>query len=140
MRVIALYGFHSGLTDAAPKNDILLGKALRQADSFAVPTIIAGDFNCMLSDLHSWQAAVARGFVDVAQRVASLHDRDPEPTYKGISRLDYVICNPTAATAFQDIQVDPNGYTDHAILTAVFDWNCCPCKIPTWSFPRDLKE
>ena len=140
VRVIAVYGFHSGLTDAAPKNDILLGKAFRQADSFAIPTIIAGDFNCALSDLLSWQAAVARGFVDVAQRVASLHDQDPEPTYKGISRLDYVICNPLAATAFKDIQVDPNGYTDHAILTATFDWSCCPCKIPTWTFPRDLKN
>ena len=140
VRVIAVYGFHSGLTDAAPKNDILLGKAFRQADSFAVPTIIAGDFNCALSDLHSWHSAVARGFVDVAQRVALLHDQVPEPTYKGICRLDYVVCNPIAATAFQDFMLDPNGYTDHAILTAVFDWNRCQCKIPTWSFPRNLKN
>ena len=93
--------------DAAPKNDILLGKAFRQADSFAVPTIIAGDFNCAFSDLHSWHSAVARGFVDVAQRVALLHDQVPEPTYKGICRLDYVVCNPIAATAFQDFMLDP---------------------------------
>ena len=138
VRVISVYGYHSGIKDSIPKNDVLLGKILHRADSFDVPVIIAGDLNCDINELQSWHSEVARGFVDVAVRQAALWQTEPEPTYKGSSRLDYVLCSRSAATAFQNLLVDPNGYTDHATLVAQFAWESCKQPVPRWLFPRAL--
>ena len=138
VRVISVYGYHSGIHESVAKNDILLGKVMHRAQSFQLPVIIAGDLNCDINLLESWQAAVARGFVDVAARQAALQGSEPEHTYKGQSRLDYVLCNDVAARAFQNLTLDPQGFTDHAALTASFDWELQSCKTPKWLFPRAL--
>ena len=138
VRVIAVYGFHSGIVDSVAKNDKLFSQVFHMASGFKVPVIIAGDFNCDLNELSSWQAAVSRGFVDVAARSATLMGCEPDPTYKGTSRLDYIVCNEVAARAFQTLMIDPCGYTDHATLTATFDWQTVVDRIPTWTFPRSF--
>ena len=138
VRIIAVYGFHSGIADSVARNDKLLGHVFHMAGSFRVPVLVVGDFNCNLTDLSSWQAAVARGFVDVAARQATLAGCEPEPTYKGTSRLDYITCNPLAARAFQVLSVDPRGYSDHASLLASFDWQMVQDRVPVWTFPRSF--
>ena len=140
VRIIAVYGYHSGIKDSLVKNDILMGKVLHRAQAFDLPVIITGDLNCDINELESWHAAVARGFVDVAARQAAACSSEPQPTYKGQSRLDYVLCNKVAALAFQCLSVDPQGFTDHAILSASFDWENFQPVIPRWSFPRALDD
>ncbi|OLP85590.1 hypothetical protein AK812_SmicGene33399 [Symbiodinium microadriaticum] len=140
VRVIAVYGYHSGIKDSLTKNDILLGKILHRAQAFDLPVIVTGDLNCDINQLEAWHAAVARGYVDVAARQAALSSSEPEPTYKGQSRLDYVLCNRAAAVAFQALSADPQGFTDHAALSASFDWGLFQPVVPRWSFPRALDD
>ena len=138
IRVIAVYGFHSGLPDHMSKNDRLLSHVFARASDFHVPTIIAGDLNCELAALPAWNKARAVGYADLACRQASILNVEPEMTFKGVSRLDYLVGNPLAARAFQSLHVDPKGFTDHAVLTAVFDWGLVRPKPPVWNMPFDI--
>ena len=138
IRVIAVYGYHSGVTGSLQKNEKLMAHVFAQASQFHVPTIIAGDINSDVSALAAWTKAQALGYVDVAVRQAAVSNSMPDMTYRGVSRLDYVICNPLAARAFQLLRVDPKGFTDHAVLTATFDWNCVLQSPVVWTLPFDL--
>ena len=138
VRVIAVYGYHSGTTDSLQKNEKLMAHVFARASQFHVPTIIAGDVNCDISALAAWAKAQALGYVDVAVRQAAVSNTVPDMTYRGVSRLDYVICNPCAARAFQLLHVDPKGFTDHAVLTATFEWNCVLQPPVVWTMPFDL--
>ena len=138
IRVIAIYGYHSGITESLQKNEKLMAHAFARASQFHVPTLIAGDLNCDINALAAWTKAQALGYVDVAARQAVVADTVTEMTYRGVSRLDYVICNPCAARAFQSLHVDPKGFTDHAVLTAFFDWRCVLQPPVVWTMPFDL--
>ena len=140
IRVILVYGYHSGISDSNAKNDRLLAHAFARANDFQMPAIILGDFNCDLQNIPCWARAQSMGFVDIAARFASLHGEEPDNTYKGESRLDYIICNNLAAPACCSLAVDPKGYTDHAILTAEFDWNAGITTLPTWHVPFDVAQ
>ena len=138
IRVVAVYGYHSGFPDHTALNDALLGKVLNQVKQFQLPTLVVGDLNCNLSELTSWDQAVAQGVVDVAARHADLSGDQPAFTYKGISRIDYILCNRAAAVSFRGIEVDPAGYTDHAILKAEFDWEYSAVPKFSWKMPIDI--
>ena len=138
VRVVAVYGYNSGIADHVSLNDALLGKVFNQVRQFHLPTLVVGDFNCDLYELTAWNQAVAQGFVDVAARQASLLGETPDFTYKGISRLDYVLCNRAAAQAFCSIEVDPAGYSDHAILQASFNWANTVPSSPSGKMPVDF--
>ena len=125
VRVITLYGFHSGMPEAHIKNDRLLACAFAQASHFHVPTLIVGDLNIDLQDMPAWHKARSVGFVDVALRQAAFQQSEPDPTYRGISRLDYVIGNPLAAQAFVSLRVDPRGYS--AMLCSRRSFSGRPC-------------
>ena len=138
IRVIAVYGFHSGLSDHVPHNDRLLSHVFARASDFHVPTIIAGDLNCELSALPVWTKAQAAGYVDLACRQAAIQSTEPDMTFRGNSRLDYIVGNHSAARAFRSLSVDPKGFTDHAVITAGFDWGLVQQKPPIWHMPFDI--
>ena len=138
IRVIAVYGHHSGNPHSLQKNELLFSHVFARASQFHLPTIIAGDFNCDISMLSAWSKAQALGYVDVAAREAAVNNCQPDFTYRGTSRLDYVICNALAARAFQSLFVDPRGFTDHAVLDAVFHWEVTLPSIPSWKMPFDF--
>ena len=138
VRVVAVYGYHSGYADHVTLNDALMGKVFNQVKQFHLPTLVVGDFSCNIYDLTAWDQAVAQGFVDVAARQSDVCGSVPELTYKGLSRLDYVLCNRSAAVAFRALHVDPAGYTDHAILTAEFDWPQSVETTLSWQMPNDF--
>ena len=138
IRVIAVYGYHSGNQDSLQKNEHLFSHVFARASQFHLPTIIAGGFNCDISMLSAWTKAQALGYVDVAARQAAMNHSQPDSTYRGTSRLDYVVCNALAARAFQTLLVDPRGFTDHAVLDAVFQWDITLPSIPSWKMPFDF--
>ena len=131
--------FIRALPISVARNDKLLGHVFHMAGSFRVPVLVVGDFNCNLTDLSSWQAAVAKGFcgcgctnkllLQVVSR--NLHTKAP-------AVFDYITCNPLAARAFQVLSVDPRGYSDHASLLASFDWQMVQDRVPVWTFPRSF--
>ena len=132
VRVIAVYGYHSGIPEHIPKNDRLMAHVFSVATKTKMPTIITGDINCDICKLQAWQSAQSVGYVDVAVRQAEFQRRQPDNTFRGISRLDYILCDPLAAMAFRHLHVDPRGFTDHAELTVTFQWDQVVQTIPNW--------
>ena len=137
VRIIAVYGYHSKICDAEGLNTLLFQEVFHQASLFNMPTLVLGDFNMDIAKLDSWDAAVARGFVDIAAITAAQQGRQPDPTYRGKSRLDFIVANNAALQHFQGFHFDPNGYTDHAILSASFNWTHTN-KYQCWDMPFDL--
>ena len=140
IRVIAVYGYHSGTADSLSKNEFLLQQVFHMAGQFHMPTLITGDFNCDFQSLPVWEHAVARGFQDLALKQATLRMTSPDNTYRDTSRLDYIIANPLASRAFSFLEVDPQGFRDHAIVTAHFDWNIPLTTVNHWSMPSEVSQ
>ena len=140
VRVIVVYGVHSGVQGSLEQNELLFGEIFRMIGSTHIPTLLVGDFNCDINRLGCWQCAVNRGFVDVGAKTAAMANQPPQHTYKGISRLDYVVCCPLAFRALESFSVDPNGFTDHAILRVQFSWDVLKTRIPKWNLPCDMAK
>ena len=140
VRVVVVYGVHSGVAGASEQNEMLFAEIFRMIGCNHIPTLVTGDFNCDLRKLGCWQCALDKGFVDVGEKVAALTGEAPQPTYKGVSRLDYIVCCPLAFRALETFAVDPNGFTDHGLLQATFRWEAVMARIPKWSLPCDLAK
>ena len=140
VRVIGLYGFHSGIANALDLNETLYQAVFSNIVGSHLPTIVAGDLNLDIEQLGCWATARDHGYVDVGAKWASLSNSEPVPTYRGTSRLDYIICNPQAFRALSSFWVDPQGYTDHAVLHAEFCWERAGERIPHWSMPMDIAK
>ena len=127
-----------GITNALGLNDLLCSEVLSHASSFHLPTFIAGDFNHALLDAPVWSHYRAAGFVDLASKFATIAGEVPDPTYRGKSRLDYILANEAAEALCTAWHVDPRGYTDHASLHLRISLpRCSPYKL-RWSMPYDM--
>ena len=138
IRLLSIYGYHSGISNHLGLNEILTSHVLVQASSFNIPTFIAGDFNHSLHDSPNWPGFRASGFVDLASKFATLAGTEPEYTYRGKSRIDYVLANPMAEAMVDSFRVDPRGFTDHASLHVTL---YVPCRLPQqlrWQMPVDM--
>ena len=138
IRVIAVYGYHAGIPDSVSKNDKLLSHVFAAASQYHMPVIITGDLNCNILELECWSKATTVGFVDIAEQEAIWRRQIPDMTYRGETRIDYVICNAWASSCLNKFSVDPNGYTDHAILHATFSWDGLRNSRPRWQMPSDV--
>ena len=140
--VVAVYGFRSGIPKSLELNEALLHEVFATVSCMHLPTLVVGDLNCDISQVGAWHKASDVGFVDVASRSASIGNVQPENTYRGESRLDYLLCNTLAWKALKSFEVDPAGFTDHAILNACFDWSVIKEKfhggVCQWIWPSCL--
>ena len=107
LRVIGVYGYNSSITNADGLNEVLFEEIFRQAASFSLPTVIAGDFNFDLQLSPTWQHYSQLGYVDVGKHSSALAHTEPEPTYRGQSRLDYVVCNALAFNMSKHLALIP---------------------------------
>ena len=72
-------------------NEALLHHVFATVSCTHLPTIVVGDLNCDVNSIDSWRQASCKGYVDVAQKFASIAGSEPENTYRGVSRLDYIV-------------------------------------------------
>ena len=138
VRVLALYGYHSNMANSLGLNEILFQEVLDQASAYQLPTIIAGDFNYSITEAPIWSQFQASGFVDLATRFASLAGQSPQPTYRGKTRIDFVLVNSHAERMVKSFMQDPRGFTDHASLHVDFN---VPRHSPLsyqWQMPVDI--
>ena len=140
LRIIAVYGYNSNIKQSEGLNQILFEEIFQQAASFALPTLVTGDFNHDFEQSTVWQHYSNLKFVDMARHFSMLAGRQPDPTYRGQSRLDYCICNVSALRCVEAFHVDPRGFTGHASLRVSFQF---PTQIPSkvvWCMPTDLAQ
>ena len=138
LRIIGVYGYNSSIPNSIGLNEVLFDEVFRQASACSIPTGIAGDYNFDLAPSPVWHHYSALGFIDVAKQYAALANRIPEPTYRGRSRLDYVVCSPGALKFVDDFQHDSKGYTDHATLTVTFSLPVILPRQLVWHMQTDL--
>ena len=65
VRVIGLYGFHSGIANALDLNETLYQAVFSNIVGSHLPTIVAGDLNLDIEQLGCWATARDHGYVDV---------------------------------------------------------------------------
>ena len=138
LRIIGVHGYNSSIPNSVELNEVLFDEVFRQASAYSIPTVIAGDYNFDMALSPVWHHYGALGFIDVAKHYAALANRMPELTYRGRSRLDYVVCSPGAFKFVDDFQHDPKGYTDHAKLTVTFSLPVILPRQLVWDMPTDL--
>ena len=140
LRVIAVYGYNSNIPNYQGLNEVLFQDIFSKAAAFDCPTIIAGDFNHDLCATSLWSHYSAVGFLDLGSYIPALMNQAPEFTYRGKSRLDYCICNASAARHVQSFKVNPRGFTDHGSLHVNFSFSTSRPTRWIWSMPMDLSS
>ena len=140
IRVVGIYGYHQGFEDSLLKNEDLLREILHRVSCIDVPTILMGDFNCDVQSLAVWHDMDRMGWIDAALLQQQWDGEQPEMTFKETSRLDYIIFNAKAVSAFQGFAVSPQPETDHKSVTAYFDWSVVPAMRMHLSMPRSLEK
>ncbi|CAE7295757.1 unnamed protein product [Symbiodinium sp. CCMP2592] len=138
--VIAIYGLHQGLPDSEEHNEALLREASWRANQVRCPALIVGDLNCDLEKLNAWQLMVDAGWSDAAVLQAQMDGEPPQKTYKDVSRLDYVLMNDIARSAFRSFFVSMQAEMDHKTVNAVFDWSCIPKTCTTYRMPMEASD
>ena len=138
VRVIACYGFPSSIPNHLGLNELLFQEVFFQANAYEVPTLIVGDLNVNLQDMQCWEKYSALGFYDYGAHVAALGGLSPQPTYRGISRLDYCIANSWAMPYLAGFSVDPRGFTDHGSLHILLGVEAHQPVCTRWAMPFDI--
>ena len=131
----AIYGWSPGPTwPAARKMTNRLCESLtltivlnRQGCRF-----IAGDFNHLLEDLPATDLWRSMGWREVQELNWELHGDPIQPTCKGVTRKDFVLCSPELVALFQRSEVLPV-FSDHAAVCGHFQ---APSSgVPKWIWP-----
>ena len=138
VRVIACYGFPSSIPNHLGLNELLFQEVFFQANAYEVPTLIVGDLNVNLQNMQCWEKYSALGFCDYGAHVAALGGLSPQPTYRGISRLDYCIANSWAMPYLAGFSVDPRGFTDHGSLHILLGIEAHQPVCTRWAMPFDI--
>lgn len=108
----------------------LFNFAAERAVSFKGPAIIAGDFNCHLTDLTCWDCLVSNGWCDAAVLDGALHNREPQPTSKDAVRKSFILLNGLLATTLQQCRTcQDHLFPGHPLLLA-------NCSFPNVISPR----
>ncbi|OLQ00466.1 hypothetical protein AK812_SmicGene16871 [Symbiodinium microadriaticum] len=150
VRVFAVYGYRQGFPDFQIKNETLLREVLARASTVDIPCLIVGDLNCDLQSLQIWPDMQQTGWKDAALVQAAWDQDLPDYTFKE-SRLDYILFNAKAASAFRGFNVSAVPETDHrhgefhasgCLLCDMEDWkqggSLFYRAIATWSAPGRL--
>ncbi|CAE7817828.1 unnamed protein product [Symbiodinium sp. CCMP2592] len=135
--VIALYGYHQGLQDAAAKNEELLRAAAHKASLVRCPALIMGDLNCDIDTMVAWDAMKQAGWTDAAALQSQRDGMPMQNTFQETSRLDYVLLNDLALPAFKFFGVSAEAESDHKAVHATFQWDNIPQYIHTCRSPKD---
>ena len=139
VRIFAVYGYHQGFPDFQLKNETLLREVLARASTVDIPCLIVGDLNCDLQSLQIWPDMQQAGWKDAAM-VQAVWDQDqPAYTFKE-SRLDYILFNAKAASAFRSFNVSEVPETDHKSVNAVFDWTALATSRRSLKMPMDISK
>ena len=95
IRVVGFYGitakYHKNYVEL---NDKILSSVLSRILQSTIPCIIMGDFNCCLEDMPLWGRLSDWGWKDAAILNFERTGQEPMMTFKGETRMDYVLIPP----------------------------------------------
>ena len=88
----------------------------------------------MLEDLPAIDMWRSMGWREVQELNWELHGDPIQPTCKGVTRKDFVLCSPELVALFQRSEVLPV-FSDHAAVCGYFP----PSSVPKWIWLRRLE-
>ena len=135
-----IYGYHQGFPEASPQTDRILEVVYERSAMLRIPAVIVGDFNSSLDQLPVWSVMCERGWCDAALQHEQQTGIPPGPTFKEISRIDFIIMNDLAKRAFVSYQASEMPVSDHRMISANFEWSKSQGLATTFRMPRDLMQ
>ena len=135
-----LYVYHQGFQDASPKTDRILEAIFERSRLLRLPAIVVGDFNADLESLPVWTCMCERGWADAALAHQQQTGHAPAPTYKEVSRIDFIIMNDLAKRSFIGYEASELPVSDHRMISASFDWQKCQGLMTMYRMPRDMSQ
>lgn len=139
--VASIYGVASSsiALDPIAITNQLFNFAAERAVTFKGPAIIAGDFNCFLSELGGWDKLVQNGWTDSAVLDGFLHNREPQPTSKDAVRKSFVLMNGMLSATLQSCRTcDDHLFPVHPLLLAQCSWQNVICPQLQWVLPKSV--
>ena len=141
--VATIYGAASSSMAIDPKavTNHLFNFAAERALAFKGPAIIAGDFNCHMSDLGAWEVMVQNGWCDAAELDGSLHGRQPQPTSKEAVRKSFILMNgPLSATLQECRTCEDHLFPVHPLLLAKCSFHNTISPQLQWVLPKSVDK
>ena len=135
-----LYGYHQGFAEASAKTDKILEAVFERSQLLKIPAVVVGDFNSTLENLPVWGCMRERGWQDAAQMHQRRTGVAPVPTFKEVSRIDFIIMNELATRAFIRYEASEMPISDHRMISADFNWQACAAEATIYKMPRDLVQ
>lgn len=122
--VASIYGVASSsiALDPIAITNQLFNFAAERAVTFKGPAIIAGDFNCFLSELSGWDKLVQNGWTDSAVLDGFLRNREPQPTSKDAVRKSFVLMKACCPQRYN--------HAEHVTTTFSRCIRCCLHNVP----------
>ena len=114
IRVVGLYGFSKRYPGHIERTNQLLTRVAKYVAESTLPCVFVGDFNCDLSELSAWKLLQDKGWVDSALLQQARDGKEPQPTWKSYSRIDFVLLPPALVPFFQAYQNFPDTVSDHS--------------------------
>ena len=135
-----LYGFHQGFPEASARTDKILEAVFERSQLLKIPAVVVGDFNSTLENLPVWGCMRERGWQDAAQTHQQRTGLSPVPTFKEVSRIDYIIMNELASRAFLSYDASEMPISDHRLVSAEFNWQASMQDATIYRMPRDIAQ
>ena len=138
VRVIGFYGitakYHKNYVEL---NDNILQSVLSSVMQSTLPCVIMGDFNCCLEDMPFWGRLSDWGWKDAAILNYERTGEPPLMTFKGETRIDYILIPPQLLQFVKDFRVQPETVSDHAMVSLRLAFPGDQLKVQVWKTCRD---
>ena len=137
IRILGIYGITAKIKTHADMTNDLLRSILGSVAHSTLPCLIMGDFNCPLEELVSWPSMQLHGWVDAATWNETLTGLAPQMTYRGETRIDFILVSPELRRYWQQFECIPDTVSDHAQLELYLQIPAITPTVLRWKTCRD---
>ena len=140
IRLVGLYGYSKRYPGHIERTNQLLTRTLDYVAKSTLPCVFLGDFNCDLEELSAWKLLHDRGWQDAAVLQQSKDGKEPLPTWKSYSRIDYILLPPSLIPHFRRYSNVPDTVSDHSQISVVLGLPGTPLPRQVWKPCRDMRS
>ena len=138
VRAIGFYGitakYHKNYVEL---NGNILSAVLSRVMHTTLPCVVMGDFNCDLQIMPVWGCMADWGWKDAAVLNQERTGEVPAMTFKGETRIDYILLPPQLIRFCKEFNVSPYTVSDHSLVSLSLQFPRDNLKVQVWKTCRD---